>query len=155
MKNKTISFEEALIDTIKFYSHDISKRSCASGDRFYTHDDGRKCAIGRFVRDKHASFFHRFDDHNICGSIEAVVHAYQTNQMLCGRTISEKEAISELTIINDAELIDMNFLQILHDEDINWNRDGLTPFGFETINSFRPDLLNVAKQALEEELMMS
>lgn len=142
MKSTSITFEEALIDMVRFYGEDTSRRACANGDRFYMHSDGRKCAIGRLIRSEHEAFFRNFDDAGLCGSIEAVVHEYQRLRLIDGRGISEEQAVQELTIVRDATLIDMNFLQIIHDEDSNWDENGLSQFGIETIGNFRIELLD-------------
>lgn len=135
-----ITFKEALVDAIRFYSEDPSRRSCIAGDRIYMQEDGHKCAIGRYIRPGQEEVFHSFDVHEKNGNIETVVNAYQVQQRKSGRWIGEKEAIAELVNINDATLDDLVFLQILHDEDGNWDSGGLSEFGRETIKQFRPDL---------------
>ena len=61
--------------------------------------------------------------------------------------ITETEAIAELTVLTDATLSDLLFLEVLHDEDANWDPNGLTSFGESTLTDFRPDL---AKEVIEE-----
>lgn len=152
MRNTSITFEEALIDAVRFYGEDIGRRSCVEGLRLYAIKDGRKCAIGRLIRSEHEEFFHTFDEDGQCGTIEAVVHEYQKNQRMSGRYVSENEAVKELTYISDATLTDVSFLQILHDDDQNWDEQGLTEFGMETIKDFRPDLRDVVFLSLQEDL---
>lgn len=131
-----VTFQEALVDTIRYYGEDTSRRSLC----FFIHEDGRRCAIGRFIRPEHDAFFHHMDFmHN--SNIEAVVHEHQKRTAERGRTITENEAIHELVRIKDASLSDLIFLEILHDEDANWSSDGLTGFGEETVKHFRPDIV--------------
>lgn len=151
MKNTSITFEEALIDMVRFYGDDTKRRACTNGDRFYMHNDGRRCAIGRIIKPQHEAFFRSFDGDGMCGSIEAVVHEYQKRQLISGRTVNEDQAAKELTIVKDATLIDLNFLQIIHDEDSNWDESGLSPFGIETIGNFRLDLLETVVAMTQKE----
>jgi len=149
-----ITFKEALRDAIDFYGADTSRRSRIGGDCFYLQDDGHRCAVGRVIKDGNEDFFHQFDTDNVNNSsIESVIHAYQKSEHIKGRELTEDEAARELTIVKDATLQDLNFLQILHDEDQNWNKDGLSHFGRRTIREFRPDIadevLNTNPQANE------
>ncbi len=143
---KTITFKEALVDSLRFYGEDTSRRSRHQNECLYLHNDGRRCAVGRFIRPGKEEFFRTMDNiHN--SSIEAAVHAHQHRSSLEGKKISESEAILELTVITDATIGDLLFLEVLHDEDANWDINGLTSFGQETIAHFRPD---IAKEVLEE-----
>lgn len=143
---KTITFKEALVDTLRFYGEDPSRRSRHKNECLYLHSDGRRCAVGRFIRSEKEEFFRTMDNiHN--SNIEAAVHAHQHRCGLSGKNISESEAILELTVITDATIGDLLFLEVLHDEDANWDINGLTSFGQETIAHFRPD---IAKEVLEK-----
>ena len=154
MKNTSITFEEALMDAVRFYGENTERRSCDGNNRFYLSNSGKKCAVGRLIKEEHEEFFRIFDNEDVCGSFEAVVHAYQRLEAINGRTLSENEAVGELTIVGDATLMDINFLQNFHDEDPNWDENGLTPFGVQTIGEYRPDLLEkVVKYTQKEEFL--
>ena len=150
MRKSSITFEEALIDMVRFYGEDTDRRSCVEGERLYYNSDGRQCAIGRLARPEHEALFRNFDNTD-CGVIESVVHEYQKKQRMNGKWISEEEALAELTIVSDATLMDITFLQILHDEDPNWDKDGLTQFGVQTVGNFRPDLMEKVLSAIQKE----
>lgn len=141
-----MTFKEALVDTLRFYSEDTNRRSRHDGECLYMHNDGRRCAIGRFVRPEKEEFFRAMDDmHN--SSIEAAVHAHQSRARKQGHNITEEQAIKELTTITDGSLSDLLFLEVLHDEDANWNNNGLSPFGMDTVKHFRPDLVQEVLEA--------
>lgn len=140
-----MTFKEALLDTIRFYSEDTNRRSLC----FFMHEDGRRCAVGRFILPEKESFFKEMDEmHN--SNIEAVVHKHQQRALAEGRPINEEQAIRELVSISDASINDLMLLEILHDEDCNWNKSGLTDFGRETVEHFRPDLVEAVHTALED-----
>lgn len=146
MRNQTITFKEALVDTLRFYGENTGRRSRCDNERLFLHNDGRRCAVGRFIREGKEEFFRTLDNiHN--SNIEAAVHAHQHRALMEGRTIDEMEAVAELTILTDATLSDLLFLEVLHDEDINWDTNGLTSFGELTLTHFRPD---IAKEVIEE-----
>lgn len=146
MRNQAITFKEALVDTLRFYGEDTSRRSRFNNECFFLHADGRRCAVGRFIRAGNEELFRALDViHN--SNIEAAVHAHQRRALQEGRIISEDEAIVELTVLSDATLSDLLFLEVLHDQDVNWDSNGLTTFGELTISDFRPDL---AKEVIEE-----
>ena len=74
-----VSFKEALVDTIRYYGDDTSRRSLC----FFMHEDGRRCAIGRYIRPEKEGFFQEMDRlHN--SNIEAAVHAYQKMTFVSG-----------------------------------------------------------------------
>lgn len=140
-----MTFKEALLDTIRYYGEDISRRSLC----FFMHEDGRRCAVGRFVLPEKESFFKEMDRlHN--SNVEATVHEYQKRAQKEGRTIGEEEAIRELVNISDATVNDLILLEILHDEDCNWDENGLSEFGKETVKHFRSDLVEVVHTSLED-----
>lgn len=145
-----MTFKEALVDTLRFYGEDTSRRSHQGDDCFFLHEDGRRCAVGRFIRPEKESFFRGMDLlHN--SNIEAAIHTHQLNAWVGGkRLITESEAIQELTVLNDAELQDLLFLEILHDENQNWDENGLTEFGMETVQHFRPDLVEYVRSELKD-----
>ncbi len=137
-----MTFKEALIDTIRFYSNDVTRRSA----QCYFDAVGNKCAIGRLVRQDKKELFQRFDNHIMSGNIESVVHAYQAER---NWAISETEAIAELTYISDANVADVSFLQLIHDENPNWDKDGLSSFGRATVRHFYPEIADEVMDALE------
>ncbi len=137
-----MTFKEALVDTIRFYSNDVTRRSA----QCYFDAVGNKCAIGRLVREDKKELFQEFDNHTQIGNIESVVHAHQTER---NWTISETEAIAELTYITDASIADVSFLQLIHDENPNWGKDGLSSFGRATIRHFYPEIADEVLSALE------
>lgn len=140
-----VSFKEALVDTIRYYGDDTSRRSLC----FFMHEDGRRCAIGRYIRPEKEGFFQEMDRlHN--SNIEAAVHAYQKMTFVSGRTLTENDAIRELLHITDATISDLMLLEILHDEDNNWDENGLSEFGKETVKHFRSDLVEVVHTSLED-----
>ncbi len=148
-----MTFKEALVDTLRFYSEDTNRRSHHGDMCYFMHNDGRRCAVGRLVRPEKEEFFKQMDLLNN-SNIEATVHAHQLNVMINeSRTITESEAIKELTIVSDAELNDLLLLEILHDEDHNWDKNGLTEFGMETVEHFRPDLVEDVHVALEHGIL--
>lgn len=151
MINTNITFKEALIDVIRFYGENPLRRSCIEGDRIYMHDDGRKCAIGRYIRPGKEETFRSFEN----GNIESVVHAYQTKERMNGRWINEYDAIIELLCIQDASMDDLAFLQILHDEDNNWGPNGLSEFGEKTIEQFRPDIAEEVLRTVKNQMIIA
>ena len=135
-----MTFKEALVDTLRFYSEDTSRRSKHGSDCIYVQRDGHRCAVGRLIKDGMEKLFVLFDGILHGNNIEAVVHAHQARAFGEGRNITETEAIAELTVLSDATLSDLLFLQVIHDEDPNWDESGLTEFGEGTVRAFRPDI---------------
>lgn len=143
--NNAMDFKNALLDTLRYYGEDTRRRSSDGSFCFFMHEDGRRCAVGRFVLPEKESFFKEMDQaHN--SNIEAAVHEHQRRARSEGRDITEEEAIHELVGISDANINDLMLLEILHDEECNWDKDGLTDFGRETVKHFRPDLVEIFQQ---------
>jgi hypothetical protein len=44
---KTITFKEALVDSLRFYGEDTGRRSRHQNECLYLHNDGRRCAVGQ------------------------------------------------------------------------------------------------------------
>lgn len=109
-----------LEDTVKYYSEDTSRRAMGENGCMYLTEDGKKCAVGRFlVKD--------FDYENLneFNSVQDLYREYQgTDEFL----------------IPEYRGYDISFwssLQGLHDGNFYWDAEGLTEFGENTVERIK------------------
>ena len=121
---KKLTHLEFLNDTVSFYSADPKGRRALNqdGECVYLAEDGRKCAIGRYIKEDEKEAF------NNLGTLAGL--------------LSEHPNCLKPSIAN----LSQNFLariQNLHDGDRNWDEFGLTEFGkatFEVIKDYAIEL---------------
>lgn len=101
---------EFLEDTIKYYSEDTSRRATKIIDNHpfcvYRSEDGRKCAIGRWILDE--DYSRSLEENN-------------------ASTLKSREVLPEWLSKFDGEFLDE--VQALHDGNQYWDYDGLTRQG--------------------------
>ena len=107
LQQKQLDFLE---DTVKYYSEDISRRAVKNSSCRYRTNDGRKCAIGRFIPDD--LYNEKIEEHCI------------------------DEIFKYKCIPDELKELGVNFLrniQHLHDFDSNWDDCGLSSKGEEWV----------------------
>lgn len=109
-----------LEDTVKYYSEDTSRRAMEENDCVYLTEDGRKCAVGRFLVENFD-----YTHFNSCYSVKDLYTQY-------GNT--DKFLTSECRGYN----IDFwQRLQGLHDNSTLWDNKGLTKSGKITVENIK------------------
>ena len=99
---------EFLDETVAYYSEDVNRRATnVGGSCFYLTEDGRKCAIGRYIPPK--KYSSDFEGRSVKGDIFNCLP----------KKIKE---LGEVFLIK---------VQTFHDGDENWDENGLTMFGKE------------------------
>jgi hypothetical protein len=116
LQQKQLDFLE---DTVKYYSEDTSRRAVTiSGCYYYRTDDGRKCAIGRFIPDD--LYNEKIEEHGI------------------------DEIFKYECIPNELKELGVKFLydiQYLHDNDFNWENCGLSSEGEEWVYFIKNEII--------------
>ena len=99
---------EFLEDTVAYYSEDVNRRAVVNGTCCYRTEDGRCCAIGRFIEDK--DYDESFEDHRIMDIFNKLSQELQS--------------------------LDKSFLsavQDLHDDSGCWNTEVLSDEGLKCV----------------------
>lgn len=113
-----------LEDTVKYYSEDTSRRAMGKIDCEYLTEDGRKCAVGRFLVEDFG-----YKSFNTCTSVTDLYATYgSTDEFL----------------IPEYRGYDIDFwvkLQQLHDTEPFWNDEGLTDEGNASVERIK-ELIN-------------
>ena len=115
LQQKQLDFLE---DTVKYYSEDISRRAVNNYSCRYRTNDGRKCAIGRFIPDD--LYNEKIEEHSI-----GEIFKYEF-------------------IPDELKELGVNFLydiQHLHDNDSNWERRGLSSEGEEWVYFIKNEII--------------
>lgn len=110
---------EFLEDTIKFYSEDVKRRAAIDvyegrSQCFYRTEDGRKCAIGRWIPDD------------------------KYNNLMEGEAVCGKNVMSFLPKkISDLESAFLMAVQALHDISSYWTEEGLSDAGINKVGEIK------------------
>lgn len=118
-----------LQETINHYN--LGKRSTtASGMCSYLSSDGSMCAVGRCLKPEHLETFHEIEESVLAnGSFGTAICEIFESSRLEGLDISDvvKDEYSDIT------LKDWKKVQRLHDNPLNWDENGLSKRGRDTI----------------------
>lgn len=116
---------EFLEDTVKYYSEDVSRRALTKeGSCKYKTEDGKKCAIGRFIIENKYN-----PNMDINSNMSAIT------------LISEYEGCLPIEIIKLGGTF-LCSIQTLHDNKDFWDGVGLTPKGIEYISIIKNNILS-------------
>jgi len=115
LQQKQLDFLE---DTVKYYSEDTSRRAVGNYSCRYRTNDGRKCAIGRFIFDE--LYNEKIEEYSI------------------------DEIFKHKCIPNELKELGVSFLcdiQYLHDRDFNWENCGLSSKGEELVEFIKNKII--------------
>ena len=122
---------ELLEDTVKYYSIDTSRRavvkleSGATACR-YTTDDGQHCAVGRWLQPNYKNT--KWVDNEGCSADDLLKDSwYEVDDLFI-------EGVRHIPAWFWMDL------QQLHDNDVFWDKDGLTEAGVEKVDELREDI---------------
>ena len=127
---------ELLEDTVKYYSEDTSRRAVVkeengSTECMYTTDEGQHCAVGRWLQDEYKTT--DWTDNTGCSAEDLLNYTgslhrpYEPDELF----VEGVEHIPAWFWMN---------LQQLHDNDVFWDKDGLTEAGVEKVDELREDI---------------
>jgi hypothetical protein len=116
---------EIVKETIEYYSADPKgRRAFVNGLCWYLTNDGRKCAVGRYIKEEKNSEFMSGDVYNICH-----VSPFNTEE-------SNSTAL-DLLLVDDVHGHSVAFwksIQIFHDKKEYWTETGLSEEGQKEAN---------------------
>jgi len=126
---------ELLEDTVKYYSEDTSRRAVVKGrvttECMYTTDDGQHCAVGRWLQPNYQNT--KWVDNEGC-SADDLINGISDN--------NHQYEVDDL-FVEGVRHIPAWFwmdLQQLHDNDVFWDKDGITQAGVEKVDELREDI---------------
>jgi hypothetical protein len=127
---------ELLEDTVKYYSEDTRRRAIVKKESgitecWYTTDDGKHCAVGRWLQPNYQNT--DWIDNEGCSAddlINGTSAAYDRYEI-------DELFVEEVRNIPDWFWMD---LQQLHDDDVFWDKDGLTEAGVKRVDELRQDI---------------
>ena len=132
---------EIIIETVKNYNSNNTARKAETNTCTYMNEDGAMCAVGRCLTNEGMQIFKAFEDNNLDGntSIESFVKAYDMDKF--------NDALKEEYRGHDVDF--WKNLQYLHDAAFNWDENGITQNGLESVYSlFGEDVYTMVKKAL-------
>lgn len=118
---------EEIIDMVANH-YDSEKRAYNSNRGFceYRTNDGRKCAVGMCLNEEGINEFGRFE-----GSYVVIVED-EVGDDYCRESISSIDEYFEEEFRGQTNGF-WTDLQRLHDDELNWDSDGLTEFGMQKV----------------------
>ena len=126
---------ELLEDTVKYYSEDTSRRAVVrdangANECMYTTKEGQHCAVGRWLQDDYKNT--DWTDNVGCSADDllgetGVIRPYKADELF----VEEVQHIPRWFWMD---------LQQLHDNDVFWDKDGLTEEGVEKVDELREDI---------------
>jgi hypothetical protein len=133
---ETMTKLELLEDTVKYYSEDTSRRAVVklkSGatECMYTTDDGQHCAVGRWLQPSYQNT--GWTDNDKCSA----------DDLLNGCNVNDYRYEADDLFVEGVRHIPAWFwmdLQQLHDNNVFWDKDGLTEAGVEKVDELREDI---------------
>jgi hypothetical protein len=117
---------EFLEDTIKYYSENVKRRCTTVKACYYSPVSAKKegistgCAIGRFLKPEDAI---KIDSHDPMSIHNVLSHG------------ELKDLIPQW--MQDLGTEFLKQVQGIHDNDFNWNEEGLTPLGWINVNQIK------------------
>lgn len=102
-----------LEDTVKYYSDDTSRRASSVQQCYYRYED-KCCAVGRLIPD---DCYREWWDEHIIGVQEIFNELPENVQVYTVKFLKE--------------------LQILHDDDLHWDKNGLTEEGDKYVETIK------------------
>lgn len=114
--------QQIILDTLNYYAKDPEGRRATNNLTacYYTTEDGRHCAFGRWMKDKY-----REDSTGRNRTIDALLNFLDVDNV-DDILVKEVQGHSEDFWIN---------LQRLHDTDSFWNQNGITAPGLKHVNN--------------------
>ena len=127
---------ELLEDTVKYYSENtrrraVVKKESGATECMYTTDDGQHCAVGRWLQPNYQNT--DWLDNEGCSA----------DDLLKGCSVNDYRYEVDDLFVEGVRHIPAWFwmdLQQLHDNDVFWDKDGLTEAGVEKVDELREDI---------------
>jgi len=127
---------ELLEDTVKYYSEDTSRRAVVklkSGatECMYTTDDGQHCAVGRWLQPNYQNT--DWLDNEGCSA----------DDLLKGCSVNDyRYEVDDLFVEGVRHIPAWFWINhvLLHDNDVFWDKDGITQAGVEKVDELKEDI---------------
>lgn len=132
---------DIIIETVKNYNSNNTSKKAETDACTYMNENGAMCAVGRCLTNEGMQIFKAFEDNNLHGNTSV---AYFTNVYGMDKF---DNALKEEYRGYDLEF--WKNLQYLHDSPRNWDEDGITQSGLESVDIlFGEDAYSMVKKAL-------
>lgn len=102
---------EFLEDTIAYYSEDVNRRAVNNMRCSYKTEDGKKCAIGRYISEK---------------KYNSIIEGHGVGSSVVYKLLPKKILDLDIDFLDD--------IQDLHDQNYHWDKNGLTEKGIDFKN---------------------